>query len=127
MLMVIYLCLRWWYGAGWYWVLRSMLMARSNWILETFSVPELLRTLFAPFRETYAGKVKGSLDVQIHAFFDRFISRIIGFIVRSFLIFMALIGLLVVFLLAVLSLLVWPFVPLLPIIGVLLMSMGVGL
>ena len=103
-----------------------MLVARSNWILETFSVQELVRTLFAPFRETYAGKVKGPLDVQIKAFFDRFISRIIGFIVRSFLIGMALVGLAAVFVVAVFSLLAWPFIPLLPIIGVLLMGMGVS-
>lgn len=124
--MVIYLCLRWWYSAGWYWVLRSMLMARCNWILETFSVPELLRTLFAPFRETYAGKVKGPLDVQIRAFFDRFISRIIGFIVRTFLIGMAVVGLVAVFVVAVFSLLAWPFIPLLPVIGIILMVAGVG-
>lgn len=101
-------------------------MARCNWILETFSVPELLRTLFAPFRETYAGKVKGPLDVQIRAFFDRFISRIIGFIVRTFLIGMAVVGLVAVFVVAVFSLLAWPFIPLLPVIGIILMVAGVG-
>lgn len=127
MLMVIYLCLRWWYSAGWLWVLRSVLVARANWIMETFSVGDLSRTLFAPFRETYAGSVKGPLDVQIRAFFDRLISRVIGFIVRIFLIFMALVGLLVVLVIAIVSLIAWPFIPLLPVIGVLMMVMGVGL
>lgn len=124
--MVLYLCLRWWYGAGWYWVLRSVLMERSNWIMETFSVPELLKTLFAPFRQTYAGKLKGSLDVQIRAFFDRLISRVIGFLVRSILLFMAFVGLLVVFIVAVVSLIVWPFIPLLPVIGIVMIGRGVG-
>lgn len=126
MLMVIYLCLRWWYSAGWYWVLQSVLIARCNWIMETFSVPELLKTLFAPFRQTYAGKLKGPLDVQIKAFFDRLISRVIGFFVRFFLLMMALVGLVVVVTAALVSLIVWPFIPLLPIIGVVMMSLGVG-
>jgi hypothetical protein len=124
--MIVILCLRWWYGAGWQWVFQSVLVKRSEWIMETFSVSDLLRTLFAPFRQTYAGNIKGPLGVQIRAFFDRLISRVIGFIVRSFLLIMAAIGLFVVLLVAVVTLLLWPIIPLLPAIGIAFMIMEVG-
>lgn len=124
--MVFLLCLRWWYSAGWLWVFDSVLVRRCNWILETFSAGDLARTLFAPFRQTYAGKIKGGLDVQIRAFFDRLISRAIGFVVRGFLLLMAGVGMMVVLVVAVALLIIWPLIPLLPFVGVALMGMGVG-
>jgi hypothetical protein len=125
--MIVILCLRWWYSAGWQWVFKSVLVERSEWIKETFSVDDLLRTLFAPFRQTYAGRIKGPLGVQIRAFFDRLISRVIGFIVRSFLLIMAVIGFFIVLLLAIVTLLIWPLIPLLPLAGIAMMAMGVSL
>jgi hypothetical protein len=124
--MVFYLCLRWWYSAGWLWVLQSVLVERFEWIMETFSVTDLLRTLFAPFRQTYAGKIKGPLGDQVRAFFDRLISRVIGFIVRLFLLGMAAVAIVLVFIVAIVSLIAWPFIPLLPIVGILLMVMRIG-
>lgn len=118
MLMIVFLCLRWWYNAGWQWVWQSVFIERCQWIMETFSAGDLLRTLFAPFRQTYAGSVKGSLDVQLRAFFDRLISRVIGFIVRSILLFMAAIGLFVVAIIALVFVLLWPLIPLLPFISI---------
>lgn len=126
LLMVVYLCLRWWYSAGWHWVLQSVLIDRSTWVLETFSTGDLLRTLFAPFRQTYAGQSKGPLGMQIRAFFDRLISRVIGFIVRMILIGMALVAMLVVLLVAVVSLVVWPLIPALPFLAFLFMGIRLG-
>lgn len=94
--------------------------------METFSVSDLLRTLFAPFRQTYAGQIKGPLGEQLRAFFDRLISRVIGLIVRLFLLGMAFVALMVVVVVAVVSLIVWPFIPMMPVLGIVLMSMGVG-
>lgn len=125
LLMVFYLCLRWWYSAGWYWVFKRVLVARCNWIMETFSVSDLVRTLFAPFRQTYAGKVKGSLETILRGILDRTISRVIGFVVRTFLIGMALVGMLVVLIIALATLLAWPFIPLLPIIALVMINNGV--
>lgn len=123
--MTIFLCLRWWYSAGWQWVWQSTLIDRSRWIMQTFSAKELLKTLFAPFRQTYAGKVRGGLDVQVRAFFDKLISRVIGLVVRLILLFMALVGLLVVIIVSIICLLAWPLIPLLPIISLGLYVMGV--
>ncbi len=105
-------------------MLHSVLVERCNWVMETFSVSDLLRTLFAPFRQTYAGKIKGALGDQIRAFFDRLISRVIGFIVRILLLGMAAVAMLVVFIVAVVSLIIWPFIPLLPVLGIAFLTMG---
>jgi hypothetical protein len=94
--------------------------------METFSTGDLARTLFAPFRQTYAGQIKGPLGVQIRAFFDRLISRVIGFIVRMVLISMSLVAMLVVLLTAIIGLVVWPLIPLLPLLSFLFMGMRLG-
>jgi len=124
--MILFLCLRWWYGAGWQWIWRSVLVERLVWVNEVFSTSDLLKTLFAPYRQTFAGRIKGSLGDQLRAFADRSISRVIGAIVRLALVFVALIGSGIVTLVALLTLIVWPFLPLMPAISVAMMIIGVG-
>ena len=115
--------LSWWYGAGWRQRavrLREHLAATEDY----FSIDLLLRTLFSPFRQISAGKVKGSLSVQMHAFFDRLISRMIGGMVR---LFMVVVGSVAIGLYAVIGaalLVAWAAVPLLPIVGVWLFLTG---
>lgn len=94
--------------------------------METFSVSVLARSLFAPFKQTFAGNVKGSLGDHFRSFVDKTISRFIGFFVRSFLLFTAFLCMLFVLLSGLLLLLLWPLIPLLPLIAVGLMGMGVG-
>lgn len=93
---------------------------RIDATLDYFSIDLLLKTLVAPFRQISAGPVRGSLDLRIHAFFDRLISRGIGLVVRLVMIVVGagvIVGNVIiggVFLIA------WMFVPLLPLIGLLL-------
>lgn len=101
-------------------------MERLVWVNEVFSTSDLLKTLFAPYRQTFAGRIKGSLGDQLRAFADRSISRVIGAIVRLALVFVALIGSGIVTLVALLTLIVWPFLPLMPAISVAMMIIGVG-
>jgi hypothetical protein len=124
--MIIILQLRWWYSAGWRWVLSEMLIAKVQWVNEVFSTSDLLRTLFAPFRQTYAGGVRGSVGDQFRAFVDRSISRVIGFIVRSFLLIAAALGSVAIAVSGLLTLLLWPFLPFLPFIGFICFVVGVG-
>lgn len=124
--MIMWYCLRWWYGAGWLWAWQRLIVDRLNWCMNTFSVPTLLRTWFTPYKQTFAAGVKGSLGDHIRAFIDKFISRVIGAIVRTILIFLGLIGALLVLVSGLLLLAAWPVVPLLPLIAVGLMVMGVG-
>ena len=74
--------------------------------------------MFAPFKQTFAGQVKGSLGDHFRAFIDKTISRVIGFLVRSILIFTALLCMLFVLVTGLALFAAWAFIPLLPIIGI---------
>lgn len=113
----------WWYGRGWMgqWKLMGHRFKRT---LDFFSVGQLLSTLFSPFRQISAGASGDSVPAQFRAFIDRSISRVIGSIVR---LFTVLIGLIVIVAQAVYELfimVVWWFVPLLPIVGFVLLAVG---
>lgn len=113
----------WWYGAGWRQrgvFLREQLAAMADY----FSIDLLLRTLFNPFRQISAGGVRGPLGVQVHAFFDRVISRCIGAMIRSAIIVIGAIGLVLHAVIGCVMLVAWLFVPLLPLAGLILWFIG---
>ncbi len=125
--MIIVLCLRWWYSAGWQWAWRRMVADKVQWILEAFSTTDMMRTLFAPYRQTFAGNVNGSIGDHLRGLVDNFISRVIGMLVRLFLIIISAGFVLVVFLFGTVFLVLWPLIPFLPVISILLFVGGVGL
>jgi hypothetical protein len=109
-LMLVMVFLQWWYGPGW----RDAGLRLSEKLHETylwFSIPILLRTLFAPWRRitTPPG---GSLEQRFRAGIDNLLSRVIGFIVRLIAIGAAL-GLMAFWgIFGGLLLLLWPAIPL---------------
>ena len=108
--------LSWWYGAGWR---QRVIVAKEHLEVtyDYFSIDLLLRTLFAPFRQISAGSVRGSISVQLHAWFDQLISRTIGFAVRSLMIIMGSMTLFLASLFHVVMIVVWALVPAIPFIG----------
>lgn len=124
--MFIWLCLRWWYSAGWGYAWQRGVVQRLQWCESTFSMGNLVRTWFAPFKQTYTGSVKGSLGMHFRAAIDRLISRVIGFLVRSILLVAGLVCSLFVFFTGLIFMAVWPLIPLLPLVAIVLISMGVG-
>lgn len=113
----------WWYTTGWLTLIQKT-SKRVESMLKFFSVPLLLTSLFAPFRQISAGRVNGPLSLQLRAWGDRLFSRFMGAIIRMFLI---VIGLLVVAIMSAVSLLVvaaWPLIPLAPIIGLFMIGGG---
>lgn len=100
----------WWYGHGWALLARNMhrRMVRTS---NVFSVPILIRTLFAPWRRimTYPGAGMGA---HMRAATDNLVSRMVGFVVRLLVLLTAGISLALVLLLAVLELIAWPLLPL---------------
>lgn len=116
----------WWYGAGWA-RLAGRVVWRMRVVLETFSVALLLRTLFDPFRQISAQEVRGSLDTQLRAMGDRAFSRVFGAVVRSVVIFVGLLVALLTGLLGLVQLAAWPFVPLMPVVGIVLAALGVSI
>jgi hypothetical protein len=115
--------LSWWYSAGW----RQrfmMLKERLANTIDYFSIDLLAKTLFSPFRQISAGKVNGPLGVKLHAFFDRLISRMIGAMVRSTMIIVGVAAIFLYSAIGVISLLVWAFIPVFPLIGIALFAIG---
>lgn len=115
--------LRWWYGDGWRRRARIVSMQIDS-VVDYFSIDLLLKTLFSPFRQISAGKVDGPLGVQLRAFADRIISRVIGAMIRTVLLLFALIAIACQVLFGGAILLVWAFVPLLPFVGAVLALVG---
>jgi hypothetical protein len=115
--------LSWWYGAGW----RGRgvrLREKLAGSVDYFSIDLLLRTFFSPFRQISAGKVNGSLNIQMRAFADRLISRAIGAMIR---LVMIIVGLLAIMFHAVIGaalFVLWATVPLWPILGVIIAASG---
>ena len=82
---------QWWYGEGW----RRHARLSGLGILrmaDFFSIGLLARTLFSPYRQISAGRVRGPLPVQLRAFADRLFSRVIGGVFRTILIFVGMIA-----------------------------------
>jgi hypothetical protein len=108
--MLAFELLAWWYGQGWRDAARNiprMLTSTSH----AFSTPTLLRTLFAPWRRivTYPGS---SLDTKVRAFGDNIVSRAVGFAVRLIVLITAFLMIAIVLVIGVLSVVLWPLVPL---------------
>jgi hypothetical protein len=109
-----------WYGRGWQGVAKNIGPRIRN-IAATFSVNQLLRTLFQPWRRiiTYPGD---SLGAKIRAWGDNVFSRAVGFVVRSIVLFAALIVMIFTLLFSIIELIIWPLLP--PAVPILLI-MGV--
>ena len=118
--------LTWWYGAGLANAFRGV-RRRAAGVLDDFSVGLLARTWFAPFRQIEAGSVRGSLQVQLQAWFGRTFSRFFGAGLRSIVIVIGLIAAALAWLGGLLVLLCWPFLPVLPALGAVLWLAGVTL
>ena len=103
--------LSWWYGAGWRELARRLL-GRIEATADIFSVPILLRTLFAPWRRivTYDDR---SVIGGMRAALDNSISRLVGFSVRTIVIFCAGLIMLALVLAGAIMLVAWPLLPIL--------------
>ncbi|MGH7240180.1 MAG: hypothetical protein ACREHG_08995 [Candidatus Saccharimonadales bacterium] len=101
--------LRWWYGTGWANVL-SGLRTHAEGVLDAFSMPQLSRTMFAPWRRiiSYPG---AGLDARIKAWADNLFSRTIGFVVRLLVLLTACLTLSLVILVSLLEFVLWPLLP----------------
>lgn len=115
--------LSWWYGKGWR-QRFSLLREKVASTMDYFSIDLLIRTLFSPFRQISAGKVQGPIGVQMRAFFDRLISRVIGAFIRSTMIIIGSLAILFHVVIGGLFAVAWAFVPVLPIVGIVLFAMG---
>lgn len=113
----------WWYGEGWM-QRAGLIKERLARTLDFFSIGLLLRTLFSPFRQISAGKANGPLSVKLRALADKLISRLIGAGLRVVMILTASVAVTVQAVFGAVILVVWAVIPLFPLVGVVLWTMG---
>lgn len=117
--------LKWWYSKGWGIFVRN-LFEKLKGIADFFSFSTIFRTLFAPFRQIDSGRMDNlSLGERFSAFLGRLISRLVGAITRIVIAFAGLIILLFSSIFGLLMVIIWPFIPILPIVGLVLAIPGV--
>lgn len=122
--MLIIGLISWWYGVGWR-RQASLSGERLASMVDYFSIDLLLKTLFAPFRQISANsRVDGSLSQKLQAWLDKLVSRFIGAIIRTIIIFIGVLTLLATGVYGIVSLIIWPIVPFLPIAGLILSISG---
>lgn len=121
--MVIVWALSWWYGSGWKRCLLS-LRERLEASYDYFSIGLLARTLFSPYKQISAGQVRGPIGVQLRAFGDRLVSRIVGSVVRAILIVSGLVWLTAQTVVGLMVVILWGMIPFLPFIGFIMMLSG---
>jgi hypothetical protein len=99
----------WWYGEGWATAAKSIGKMLSG-ISHTFSVPILVRTLFAPWKRivTYPG---ASLEAKMHAASDNMVSRAIGFSVRFLVLLTAMVASILALVFGTFYFVAWPLIP----------------
>ena len=123
MVMIAADLLAWWYGVGWMKLVHGA-AARIERVMDFFSVKLLLGTLFDPFRQIDAGKVRGTPQEQLRAFGNRLFSRVVGFFIRTVTIICGVFCAVVLTLVGLLQLLLWPLLPALPVIGLIVALTG---
>lgn len=119
--------LQWWYLRGWL-IYFDGFRTKMRDMADFFSIGLLLRTLFQPFRQISADETgeKGGLEGALIAFFDRLLSRLIGFIVRICVIIGGIIVMTFELVAGLVIALLWPCIPLLPFAGIVVCTMGVA-
>ncbi len=109
----------WWYNRGFavrFRIIASRVKATAN----LFSIKILLSTLFSPYKQISAEYIDGSINEKIRAFFDRLLSRMVGAVARSFMILVGIIIMATQVLFGGVIMIIWVFIPTLPVIGLLL-------
>jgi hypothetical protein len=109
--MILKLCLSWWYGHGMRWAWQKAIVDRVTASVEYFSLFALIRTIFAPFKQTYSAPSGSGIGGMFRGMIDTGISRMVGFFVRSLFIFIGLIHALYSFLSGLALLLIGPLLP----------------
>lgn len=118
----------WWYSSGWKVFVDKLKTALSS-ITDFFSMGSLIRTLFKPYRQisAEAASEHASLDMKFHMFLDRLVSRVVGFFSRLTLLIAGIFLITLGGILSLVLIILWPLIPLLPVVGIVLTAIGVTL
>lgn len=124
-LMLLFEFFRWWYSEGIIARIKSVMNAISH-TADAFSIGLMIKTLFRPFKRISAAGsgVTQSLDNKMKELGDQLISRFIGFFARTVMILAGTLSLIVLFFGGVLLVIFHLFMPIAPIIGLILTLWG---
>ena len=114
--------IQWWYFRGWGMFVQDLKRKLGD-AADFFSIGELLRTLFKPFRQISAN----SGETGMSAFLDKLISRFVGFFARIFLIIFGGLAMLLEAVFGGVLIVLWPLVPVLPVVCIVMTFTGVTL
>ncbi len=115
--------IQWWYTRGWK-ITSSKLSDRLKNAADFFSIRLLVGNLFAPFRQISVGETSTS-NAWLSVFFDKLLSRIIGAFIRFLLLIVGVVTIILQAVGGVLLVLIWPLIPLTPVVCVILALMQV--
>lgn len=113
--MLILSLFQWWYLDGWKTFFKVIIEKISNHV-DFFSFGTIFKTLFSPFRQIDTGEGGNSIGERLSAFGGRLLSRFIGAIVRSIIAIAGLLTITVEFIFGLAIVILWPFIPLIPLI-----------
>ncbi len=120
--MIIADMLGWWYSRGWLWMAQQIYIVELGRVFEFFSIKDLLKTLFAPFRQDVIDTSRAPLGVKLQVLGGNLISRVIGAMIRITIIFIGIFFAFLLVFLGFLFLVAWPFLPLAPVVAVVLIG-----
>ena len=115
--------LSWWYGDGLKMRYRSSIEKTAE-LIDFFSISILIRTLFMPYKQISANERATSIGEVLNVFFDKFISRVVGFFARILIIISGMISFIVQQIIHLITIIGWLVIPLMPVIGLLLAISG---
>ena len=115
---------QWWYAKGWG-VFSGDLKRKIKDTADTFSIGELLRTLFKPYRQIDASSNTNTSEPFLSVIFGKLVSRLVGFATRTVLIISGIVVILGESLIGGFVMIIWPLIPLLPIAGIVMAIIGV--
>ena len=113
--------LSWWYGQGFAWILGRIGPELKS-INNIFATDVLLKTWFSPWKQITTVPTSYTFFQKL---IDNTISRLIGFLVRTFMLLVAGIWAVTVLIFGLVSIILWPFIPLLIFALPVLFVMGV--
>ncbi|MEX2014423.1 MAG: hypothetical protein WD885_00615 [Candidatus Saccharimonadales bacterium] len=117
------LLLSWWYSSGWSWLARRC-AAKYLLISEALSIGILIKTFFAPWKQIQSTT---TLQNFIQSTVDNIVSRVVGMVIRGFMLFTALFLYILLTAFTIASFIIWPIAPMLVIILPVLAAKGVSL
>lgn len=118
--------LGWWYVRGWSWAAQQLFVVRTQKILHFFSISDLLKTLFAPFRQDAVDTKQAPLGVKLQAFGGNIISRIFGAMIRGTIVVIGILLVVLNFIFSFVAVLGWGLLPLAPVLAVILFLQGLS-